>query len=78
MSGIHADLHVDLLIVTPPASSIIHRKLDEIALTTPIVCLSETAEIPFIFYVGANFYQDGVLLGGRALKFYKSMLIYYT
>lgn len=56
------DLHVDLLIVTPPASSIIHRKLDEIALTTPIVCLSETAEIPFIFYVGANFYQDGVLL----------------
>jgi len=56
------DLQIDLLVVTPPAFSEIHDMLNEIAKAIPVVCLNETAGVPFQFYVGANFYQDGVRL----------------
>jgi len=56
------DLQIDLLIITPPAFASVQQKLAQIAGRIPVVCFNETADFPFLFYTGSDFYRDGVRL----------------
>ena len=60
------ELKPDLMIVTPPVSVSVQRKLSAIAGQIPVICLNETANFDFLFYVGADFYGDGMTLAREA------------
>lgn len=60
------DLHPDLLVVTPPVSANVQQRLSRAAEQTSVVCFNETANFDFLFYVGADFYRDGVRLARQA------------
>ena len=62
------DLRPDVLIVTPPVSANVQRRLSEATEQTSVVCFNETANFDFLFYVGADFYRDGVQLARAAAE----------
>ncbi len=62
------DLRPDVLIVTPPVSVAVQRRLSQSAEQTSVVCFNETANFDFLFYVGADFYRDGVRLAREAAE----------
>lgn len=55
-------LKLDLLVVTPAAFEPVYQKLKALAGKVPVVLFNETAPVDGCFYVGANFYQDGIRL----------------
>ena len=65
------DMRADVLVVTPAPFPAMTERLRDIAARIPVVFFNETADgVPFLFYAGANFYQDGMRLarapaGGR-------------
>lgn len=62
------DMRADVLVVTPTPFPAMTERLRGIAARIPVVFFNETADgVPFLFYAGANFYQDGMPPGaGRA------------
>ncbi len=60
------DLKPDLLIVAVPAIESIRRRLAQA--DAPVVCFSESGDVHPLFYVGADFYRDGVCLARAAAK----------
>lgn len=57
------DMRADVLVVTPAPFPAMTERLRDIAARIPVVFFNETADgVPFLFYAGANFYQDGMRL----------------
>ena len=57
------DMRADVLVVTPAPFPAMTERLRGIAARIPVVFFNETADgVPFLFYAGANFYQDGMRL----------------
>lgn len=57
------DMRADVLVVTPAPFPAMTERLRGIAARIPVVFFNETADgVPFLFYAGANFYQDGIRL----------------
>lgn len=58
------DLKPDALIAAVPAFESVRRKLTETEI--PVIAFSESGDIRPLFYAGADFYRDGVLLARAA------------
>ncbi len=60
------DLKPDVLIAAVPVFESVKKKLN--AAPVPVVCFSESGDVRPAFYVGADFYMDGVTLARAAAK----------
>lgn len=56
------DMRADVLVVAPAPYPAMAERLRGIAARIPVVFFNETADVPFLFYAGANYYQDGIRL----------------
>ena len=56
------DLRPDMLIVVPPPFFSVQERLRGLTEKLPVVSLVETGAFPELFYVGANYYKDGMRL----------------
>ena len=60
------DLRPDALIAAVPAFESVKRKLNETEI--PVIAFSESGDVHPLFYAGADFYRDGVLLARAAAE----------
>lgn len=58
------ELRPDVLVVAPPAFESVRLRLLETEI--PVVCFAESGEVRPRFFVGADYYRDGVLLARAA------------